>query len=170
MINRVVSHRFAPLLAFLLIAAVGAIILQRQFNHINANAGKIAYVQHQELYVQRQEFDAIAGACRRLNIVRVNDNISHQADYQFFALTIKLLQASQAHHQPGQASPTKQQARTTRQFIGQLRRSANAKTWIPLTNCKIAVNHPLTFKIPQAVPFHVHKAPESALRIATANQ
>lgn len=140
------SRRKLPIVGFIILALGGGIAVDRLYNGIQQNL----QTQHEQ----------IVSSCNRLNVVRASDNESHYADFKFDTLTTKVLAQSLRHPQ---RKLTHIERRQTKRLIASLRNSSNEKTWIPLTNCTIAVHTP-TFKIPEAVHFTKQLPPPAELR------
>lgn len=116
-----------------------------------------------EFGTQRQQ--TLEG-CERLQILRVNDNRSHQADYHVFRFNYEQSVALiKAHPELVPQAFRKFYA----QQLAELRAAYRAKTWVPLTDCRQAVNrHGVHYRSPAPVPFYVRPPPQSALVVPRA--
>ncbi len=100
-------------------------------------------------------------SCHRLNILRSDDNRNQLADYNFDKLFITLIARS------ARMTQTRAQARLTAEFVEGLHAQADAKAWIPLTNCYRAVY--ANVPAPQPIAFGVRLPPRSALVLGKEN-
>lgn len=151
------------LIAYIILAAACAIVALHLYTRIQNNVHALSRQEKQQQKVAQVQYEAALSSCIRLNIVRASDNRSHFADYHFFTLTTKLIANNLKHPtQPTTAAQRKQ----AEDYIGSLRESASDKTWVPLTDCSVAVTNPIGFKIPQAIPFTTKLPPNSALNVA----
>jgi hypothetical protein len=125
--------------------------------------GSVLYVHtlqarvDRETRIQGDQHTQLVEACRRLQIVRVEDNVSHYADYRVFRV---VLQEQLAALKQGKV-PQSQLANAQR-FIAPLAMAVNEKTWVPVTDCARAVNeHGLAYPARRPVPF-VKRLPSKA--------
>jgi hypothetical protein len=88
------------------------------------------------------------GSCHRLNITRAVDNENNYNDYQIFTEVLKL-----SEHAPPQPEETAAQRKAGEEIIAVIRRSTTAKQWVPLTDCKKAVDIPYRYVPPQPRKF-----------------
>lgn len=100
--------------------------------------------------------------CVRENVLRVNDNISHQADYAVdLFINDRFLVPTKTE--------TVRQKQITAQFEVPLRHSVKVKQWTPLTNCAASASKAGSkYRAPQPIPFRIKEPPASALSIKNA--
>lgn len=147
-INRPLTAGSAPLLAFIFIAIVGGLLLQREYNRVSGQQRQISHT----VQLQRQQFDhilvlqkqnnklltqqqqqqqqlneqqqgqeqAAIDTCIRLNKFFASINRNNYADYQFYLAAGNLLQGNSLG---------------TSGFNQKLQQSVNAKTWFPVQAC-----------------------------------
>lgn len=113
---------------------------------------------------QRRQHEQLIQNCIRGNITRVNDNVSHRADYVYdFFVVSRFLTPTKTE--------TARQKRITNQFAGQLKKQLHAKQWTPLTDCQGSVaREGSTYRIASPVAFSKRFPPSSALSIPNARR
>lgn len=88
--------------------------------------------------------------CHRLNTVRAEDNRSQLKDFEVFSATIALLGKAAEHPT---APMSAQQRREAGAYIAGIQADVLGKEWTPLTQCRPATFHPVSYKPPQPRPF-----------------
>lgn len=103
-------------------------------------------------------------SCERDNVQRAQDNNSHLQDYHVFSfVAARFLEPTKTE--------TAAQKRITDEFAGTLRAAVAEKSWVPLTDCAVAVSaEGSNYQPPQPIPFFRGTAPASALDASTAGQ
>lgn len=105
------------------------------------------------------EYVAQVESCKRLNILRVEDNISHLADFTVFTVVLD----SSKRIKPPPGTPP-EQLKFQAVFLDQLATAVREKSWIPRTDCAKAVNQRgARFRAPKPVEFVHQLPPYSAL-------
>lgn len=101
-------------------------------------------------------------SCERDNVQRAQDNDSHLQDYNVFSFVVDRFSAPTK-------TETAAQKKITAQFAGTLHMAVAEKSWVPLTDCAVAVTaEGSSYAPPQPVPFSRGPAPASALDPQTA--
>lgn len=100
--------------------------------------------------------------CHRLNIVRASQNRNQLAAWRFDTLFVSLMKATVSSPR---LSPA--QRRATRTFVRALREEANARSWVPLTDCPKAVYTSTPAARP--IPFSKMLPPHGALFLGPNN-
>lgn len=150
-LNYLFSHRYAPLVAFIAIAAVFAVISQHQLNTIRTT-------QHRLAQTQATQQNIIYGSCVRLNIALAEENISHSADYHVFTILYTLERGVEKSQHF-----TKHELKIENAFLSPLNVSLHEKTWTPLINCNAVSS--ARYHIPQPIKFTTRMPPKSALQV-----
>lgn len=103
-------------------------------------------------------------SCERDNVQRAQDNDSHLQDYNVFSFVVDRFSAPTR-------TETAAQRKVTAQFDGTLHAAVSEKSWVPLTDCAVAVSaEGSNYVPPQPVPFGRGPAPSSALNPQTAGE
>lgn len=140
--------------------------LDGQAKKLNRQAHQLGRVAAELVTAQEligSEYTAQVESCRRLNILRVEDNVSHGADYDVDRF---VLVAQQAALRAGIPNATPQQIEFERHFTAPLTHAVKSKTWTPRTECAKAVNrHGSRFRAPRPVPFSRRPPPYSAMHL-----
>jgi hypothetical protein len=159
-INRMLSHRFAPLVAFILLAVVFAGIFQHQVNQIDRTQAKQAATQ-------KEQATTIHFACSRFNIELANENASHYLDYDFFSQIYKenkdAAPFDKALLQKIQIAVPQNYNRDIKIALARLQRDFKYKTWTPLLDCN-SVTTP-KFIVPRPIRFTQQIPPARDLRL-----
>lgn len=159
-LNRLFSHRFAPLVAFIVIAVAFAIVSQHQLNTIRHTQTAISVTQTQQGHI-------IKSACVRLNIELADENRSHYEDYDFFTLVYKENQdAAPANAAILKKLGVKLPANLNKDqalALDRLKHDINGKTWTPLLDCNSVTS--ARFHVPQPIAFTHRLPPKSALQV-----
>jgi hypothetical protein len=165
-LNKLFSHRFAPLVAFIAIAAVFAVISQHQLDAIKLTQSKQSA---QAVLLQKQDeqqANLIKGGCIRLNIELADENRSHYDDYDFYSQVYtankdaKSTNAAILKKFGIKLTPKLKQDQNNE--IARLKHDLDAKTWTPLLNCN-SINS-ARYKLPHPIAFTKRLPPKSALR------
>lgn len=107
----------------------------------------------------------IRESCARLNIVRVEANISQFADYRVFKIVL-----DESLRTPEPPNQTRQQRILRAEFLNQLNQAIHDKTWVPRTDCKKAVaEHGPAFRAPAPLPFTRALPPAPALTLYSSD-
>lgn len=109
--------------------------------------------QQDALNAQRSQLgdqrEAIVEACNRLQILRVQDNVSHFADYKVFRVVY--VESRAQERSLGLSGPRR---KLEDAFLAQLDEAIHAKQWVPLTDCNRAVAlHGAKYRPPAPVAF-----------------
>lgn len=150
-LNYLFSHRYAPLVAFIAIAAVFGVISQHQLNTIRTT-------QHRLAQTQATQQNIIYGSCVRLNIELAEENISHKADFQVFSVLYTLekgLEKSK-HFTPAEV-------KIENTFLKPVKTSLEEKTWTPLINCNTLSS--ARYHTPRPINFMTRQPPKAALQV-----
>lgn len=171
-LNKAFSHRFAPLVAFIMIAAVFAMVSQHQLDHLRDTDGRLAQTQNKLALTQKklaltqaEQAAQVHAGCVRLNIELADENNSHFDDFDFYS---QILQSN--------ADAASTDAALLKKFgivlsaklkkdeadeIGRLKHDIDTKTWTPLINCNSVTSG--KYKVPEPIPFVKKLPPKSAL-------
>ena len=106
---------------------------------------------------QAAQEQALIESCQRLNVLRVEDNRSHYADYQVFSFVADRSAASTK-------AETVAQAKATDELASVLRRAVREKGWTPATDCRALIDsHGGAYKSPAPIPFYKQLPPPGAM-------
>jgi hypothetical protein len=165
-LNKLFSHRFAPLVAFIAIAAVFAVISQHQVDAIKVTQGKQAA---QAVLLQKQDeqqANLIKGGCVRLNIELADENRSHFDDYDFYSQVYNANKDAKATNaailKKFGIKLTPKLKQDQNKEIARLKHDIDAKTWTPLLNCNTISS--ARYHLPQPIPFVKRLPPKSDLK------
>lgn len=95
-------------------------------------------------------FEFLHESCVRLQIVRIEDNASHYADWRVFRGVLKL-----------PLNPV---------LAAQINKAASTKTWVPPTDCLAAINRfGIRYRAPLPVRFDIRLPPYDAVHLTARN-
>ena len=136
--------------AFALVVAAFAVAATVASYRTSQNTARIGRIQT-ALYM------VSSGDCERSNIKTRQSNRSALADYTFFVAILKRAEIV------APSEPAKVRAAGA-PYLALLKASVRAKSWVPLTDCRAAVNESgLTYTAPGPVAFDVRLPPARAI-------
>lgn len=138
-LDRTFSNRFAPLVSFLVLAAIGLIIFNVELNQVK-NA------QRAIVTVKQKQIKGVRSGCERTDALLAALNRSADANYHFALTTAAYL----AHFKT--TGPNL--------VILSLQEEAQAASWTPLVDC---TQPAVTYTLPVPVSFTIRLPPDSAL-------
>lgn len=139
----------------LVIAFITFVLILAMSLWVHTQGAALQREQRQLLSQKRavgNEFEFLTESCKRLDILRASDNLSHAADFRVFTAVLDGYKHSTSR------------STVQRAFVSQLRTAIADKTWTPLTDCSKAVNlQGVAYRAHHSVRFIDRFPPESDL-------